>query len=733
MQAMKQLSQNMRTGKLVVEEVPEPVLQPGFVLVRNAYSLISAGTERQKIEMGKKSLLGKARARPDLVKKVVDKVKTDGIVKTARTVLTRLDTPTPLGYSCAGVVLGAAEDVEGMPPGTRVACGGADYAVHAEVVAVPKNLCVPVPEGVSLREAAMATVGAIALQGIRQADLRLGETAAVIGLGLVGQIACQLLSAAGCRVIGVDIDPAMVEITKAGGLEHAIVGEGGPAAAALAELTGGRGVDATLLCAATPSDGPINLAGEITRNKGVVVAVGLVGLNVPRDVFYEKELDLRLSRSYGPGRYDPSYEEKGHDYPYAYVRWTEARNMAGFLDLLAKHRIHLDHILTHEYPFEEATEAYRLLAERTEPCLGITLSYPETAERTTEPIVIKTGPAPPATDTVGIGVIGAGNYVQSVLLPILRRLRGATLVTVADASGLTAKNVARKFRFLECAPDVGALLADARVGLVVIGTRHDSHADLVCEALRAGKNVHVEKPLALSARELGAVRETHESSGGRLTVGFNRRFAPATVEAMHFLERAAGPQVVVCRVNAGALPSDHWLLDRDVGGGRMIGEGCHFIDLLCFLAGSRPVRVRAVAAGSQHSPRGPRTQQDVVAHVEFADGSVGNLVYTSCGDRSIPKERIEVMTEGHHVVVDDFRAVTLAFEGRRKRKKLGRQDKGQRAMLEAEIEAIRSGRAAPIRFEALVDSTLATLAVVESLRSGRPVEPASLLVAREDT
>ncbi len=725
---MKQLSQNMRSGELSIEEVPAPEALPGRLLVRNAFSLISAGTERTKIELGRKSLIGKAVSRPDLVRKVFEKIKTDGLVKTARTVLTRLDTPTPLGYSCAGVVIEAAAEASDLPPGARVACAGAGCAVHAEVVSVPRNLCVPVPEGVSLREASLTTLGAIALQGLRQADLRLGETAVVIGLGLIGQITSQLVRAAGCRAIGVETSETAAGFARRGGLDEVIVGEGEAVVERVAEMTGSRGADATLVCASTTSDAPIELAGEVTRERGVVVAVGAVGLNIPRDAFYRKELSLRLSRSYGPGRYDPEYEEKGRDYPYAYVRWTEARNMACFLDLLAGGRISVGHLLTHDFPFDRALEAYRLLTERTEPHLGITLSYPEAREaKAAAPREEKAAAPPKAKGAFGIGVIGAGNYVQGTLLPIFRGMRGVELVLVTDADGLTAGNVARKFGFRGTAQGAEAVMGDARADLVIIGTRHDSHAELAARALAAGRDVHVEKPLCLGAGELAAVVEAQERSGRRLTVGFNRRFAPAPVAARDFLAGAAGPRLLLCRVNAGALPADHWTLDPEIGGGRILGEACHFVDLLSFLVGERPARVQAAAGRKSGAARDVRAVEDVAVSIEFSGGSAASLVYSSGGDSSVAKEYVEVTAGGRHVVIDDFRSVTLAHRGRSKRRNIRPQDKGQEAMLAAEIDAVRSGGKPPIPFAEILDSTLATLAILEALRAGRAVEPAALL------
>lgn len=721
---MKQVSQNMRSGELKIEEVPEPALLPGGVLVRNAFSLISAGTERQKLEMGRKSLLGKARARPDLVKKVYKKFRTEGFAKTAQTVRARLDAPSPLGYSCAGVAEGIAQDVAGIVPGDRVACAGANYAVHSEVVWVPANLCVAVPDGVSLRQASLTTVGAIALQGVRQADLRLGETALVLGLGLIGQISAMLLESAGCRVIGADLNRDMVEMARRGGLERALGASGDDLAQAVAEWTGGHGADATIVCASTPSSEPVAQAAELTRDRGRVVVVGLVGMDIPREPFYMKEIELRLSRSYGPGRYDPAYEEGGRDYPYGYVRWTEQRNMECFLDLVARKAIDVDRILTHDFPFDSALEAYDLVSRRDELYLGITLNY-----GLSEKPRAQAPPSPRARSVVapgriGVAAIGAGNYAQANLLPVLREMgEEIALVAACDAQGLVAANVRTKFGFLETADGVDSVLGDDRVEWVVIATRHNTHADLAARALRAGKHVHVEKPLALSLEELDAVCAAHGEGSHCLTVGFNRRFAPATARALDFLRPAAGPRMIAIRVNAGQLEPGHWLLDPEIGGGRLIGEGCHFIDLACCLAGGPPRRVAATAARSVGNPRAPRTLEDVIVTMDFEDGSAASIVYCSQGDSSLPKERIEVMAGGRHVVIDDFRAATYSAGGRADKKTWRPQDKGQRAMLEAEVHAMRQGGEPPISMDSLSRSTRASLAAVESLRTGLPIDP----------
>jgi len=714
---MKQVTQNYRTGELKVEDVPRPVLRAGGVLVQNYFSLISAGTERTKIEMAQKSLLEKARARPDQVKKVIEKIRTEGLISAYRAVMNQLNTPIPLGYSSAGVVLEVADDVEGVCVGDLVACGGSGYANHAEVVFVPKNLCVKCPNGVPLDWACFATVGAIAMQGVRQAEVALGEKVAVIGLGLIGQIAWRLLEAAGCQVMGVDIDERMVELARRAGLTHAINSTTSSAQSHAEQWTDGRGVDATLICAATSSSEPVQLAGEITREQGVVVALGLVGLDVPRELYYMKELDLRLSRSYGPGRYDPDYEEKGRDYPYAYVRWTEQRNMASFLDLCASKRLDLAPLITHRFPLERAKEAYDLLAAKdTEPYLGIVLCY-EQAPIERRPIVIQPRAPRAKQGRVGIGFIGAGRYAERFLLPLLKQRDDVYLRAIATLSGLSARTAAERSAFEVCLDDPEAILTDAEVEVVFVTTRHDTHAHYVIEALRRGKHVYVEKPLCLNLTELAEIETTYANAGRLLMVGFNRRFSPGARDLKAALSDA-GPPMIVCRINAGPLPSDHWLHDPDQGGGRLIGEGCHFFDLAQFLAGSRPISVFAAAvAGS----RSARTNDNITATIHFENGAVATIIYTGAGDPSLPKERIEGFASGCAVVLDDFRSVSIHRGGRCKQNRYRGQDKGQSEEIARWIAAIRAGGPAPISWDELRWATRANLAAIESLTTGRPV------------
>jgi predicted dehydrogenase/threonine dehydrogenase-like Zn-dependent dehydrogenase len=714
---MKQVTQNYHTGELKVEEVPCPALRPGGLLVQNHFSLISAGTERTKVEMAQKSLLGKARSRPDQVKKVIEKIRTEGLLNACRAVMNQLSAPIPLGYSSAGVALEIADDVEGIRVGDRVACSGGGYANHAEVIFVPRNLCVKCPDGVPLDWACFATVGAIAMQGVRQAGVALGEKVAVIGLGLIGQIAWRLLEAAGCQVLGIDIDERMVELAHRSRLAHAINSATTPVLPYVEQWTGGCGVDAVLICAGTSSSEPVQLAGEIAREKGVVVALGGVGLDVPRELYYMKELDLRLSRSYGPGRYDPNYEEKGHDYPYAYVRWTEQRNMESFLELCAEKRLDLAPFLTHRFALDRAKEAYDLLAAKGgEPSLGIILTYDQSPiER--RPIAIRPRGPREKQGRLGIGFIGAGRYAERFLLPALAQRDDVRLRAITTLSGLSARTAAERSSFELCLDDPDAILSDGEIEVVFVTTRHDTHARYVIEALRHGKHVYVEKPLCLSATELAEIESAYAHSDRLLMVGFNRRFSPSARDAKAALADA-GPPMIVCRINAGPLPPEHWARDPDQGG-RVIGEGCHFFDLVQFLAGSRPVTVYAAAVASAASAR---TNDNVTATVHFENGSVATIVYTGAGDSSLPKERIEVFASGCAAVLDDFRSVSIHRGGRHKRIRYHSQDKGQREEIARWIAAVRSGGPSPIGWDELRWAARANLAAIESLTTGRPVQ-----------
>jgi polar amino acid transport system substrate-binding protein len=686
---MKQLVQDFKTGDIKLVDVPPPVTAPGCVLVRNAFSLVSAGTEKATVAMAQASLVGKARLRPDLAKQVLGTLKREGIGATLRKVQSRLDQWKQLGYSSAGTILEVGEGVSGFAVGDRVACAGQDFASHAEVVLIPQNLCTRLPEGVALKHAAFSTLGAIALQGVRQADARVGEVVAVIGLGLVGQLTAQILKAAGCVVLGIDVSEAACELAKACGSDAVAVRPRDDVERIAAKLSNEFGVDAVIITASAPTNDPVELAGRICRERGRVVMVGVTGMEVPRDIYYRKELDFRLSRSYGPGRYDPLYEEQGIDYPIGYVRWTEGRNMEAFAQLLAAKRIDVAVLTTHTFTVDDGPKAYELITGKTgERVVGVLIQYPPTAERASVSIGRLTSGSP--AKGVVLGVIGAGNYAQGVLLPQFKANADVTLRTVCTATGVKAQKAKEKFGFDTCVTDWRAVIADGAINTVLVATRHDMHAPIVCEALRAGKAVFVEKPLCLRDEQLDEiVKMLNESGNSRLLVGFNRRFAPFAVE----VRKLNGPLVMRYRVSVTPLPREHWINNPDIGGGRILGEVCHFVDFLQFAARSRTVSVFAQGFGADN----------VQVALRFADGSVGSVDYFSVADATLAKEHFEAFGGGQHLVVTDFR------------------DKGQVAEIREFIAAVKTGGPMPMGLEEIVNSTRATLAVLRSMQSGQAV------------
>jgi predicted dehydrogenase len=688
---MKQLVQDFKTGEIKLVDVPAPVAAPGCLLVSNAFSLVSAGTERATVSLAQQSLVGKARSRPDLVKQVLDTVKREGVAATIRKVQSRLDQWKMLGYSTAGTVLEVGEGVTGFSVGDPVACAGQDYASHAEVVCVPQNLCARIHDSVEFNEAAFTTLGAIAMQGVRQSEARLGEVVAVIGLGLVGQLTMQIAKAAGCRVLGIDVSEAACELAKRCGCDEVAVVPRDEVERIAAALTNGFGVDAVIITASTETNEPIALAAKISRDRGRVVMVGVTGMEVPRDLFYHKELDFRFSRSCGPGRYDPLYEEKGLDYPIGYVRWTEQRNMEGFLQLLASKRIAVEPLITHTFSIDDAPKAYELITGKTgERFVGVLLQYPVT--RASRPYSVPTterAGRPPYSSVV-LGVIGAGNYAQGVLLPQFKANSDVALRVVCTATGAKAQKAAEKFRFEACTADWREVIADKSVNAVLIATRHDLHAPIVCEALKAGKTVFCEKPLCLREEQLAEIiRIIDETKNARLMVGFNRRFAsfaPRTREL-------PTPLVMRYRVSVAPLPRGHWVNDPEVGGGRILGEVCHFVDFLQFAARAKPVRVFAQGFGGDN----------VQVSLRFADGSVGAVDYFDVADPSLGKEYFEAFGGGKNLVVEDFR------------------DKGQAEEVRRFVEAAKSGGPMPIPLEEIIASTRATFGVLQSIRTGAAI------------
>ena len=701
-----------------MEELPPPALKPGGVLVRTAYSLISAGTERMAVETAQSSLVGKARSRPDLVRQVFDTFKREGLRSTYEKVKSKLTQMKALGYSASGVVTAVGRDVKEFKAGDRIACAGAGYASHAEVIFVPKNLCAKLPDGASLESACYTTVGAIALQGIRQADTRLGEAVAVIGLGLVGQLTVQLLKAAGCQVIGIDIDKAACELARKSGADT-VANDQASARAACLSLTEGRGADCVLITAGTKSNEPVELAGELARDRARVVVVGLVGMDVPRHSYYTKELDLRLSRSYGPGRYDPEYEEKGNDYPIGYVRWTEKRNMDAFLRLVADGKIDTGLLTTHRFTVGQAEDAYKLILSRDgQRYCGVVLEY----AATDQPSAVIDAPARAkavARDALGVSFIGAGNFARGVLLPIVKRSPKVQLVGVATATGISAKNTGGQFGFGYSTTDYEEILGSDQSQVIFIATRHDSHAQLAAEALRRGKSVFVEKPLATTEEGVREVVAAARESNALLMVGYNRRFAPLAKEIKDKFRSRAGPMTIIYRVNAGQLPVDHWAHDAAEGGGRIIGEVCHFIDFIQYLTDALPARVSAEAV--------PRKQvagfvdDSVVVSITMTDGSIASIVYTASGDSSVAKEQVEIFCDRSVAAIDDFKGGHFVRGSKKTRLGGGGQDKGHEAEISAFLEAARGRAEAPISLQSLIATSLASFAIIESARSGSGV------------
>src|SRR5678816_3785691 len=716
---MKQVLQNRKTGRPFVGEVPVPVLQKGRVLVRTVASLISAGTERAAVELVSKGLGQEARQRPDLVKTVVAKVKNEGLLNTFASVRDKMAASQSLGYSAAGIVEAVAEDVTEFRAGDRVACAGVGFASLAEVLSVPKNLCVHLPEGVSFDSGAYGTLGAIALQGVRLAEPTLGESVVVIGLGLVGQLTVQLLKANGCRVFGLDLDQSRVALALELGADKAVVSSEA-AAKEIETWTKGHGADAVLITAATDSNQPIELAASVSRLKGRVIVVGMTGMDIPRAPFFSRELKLVISMSYGPGRYDPEYEERGHDYPLPYVRWTEKRNIESFLELIADGRLNVERLTTHRFPITEADRAYQLISgELQEPNLGVVLNYDPEAEVVRKVSLSAAPQVRKSEKSIVLGVIGAGGYVPAMLLPHFKTER-VEFRSIATATGVTAHDVGKRFGFAHAMSSGEEVLDDTSVNLVVIGTRNNTHAELARGGLERNKHVFCEKPLALNDEQLESVLEAARSSPAKLMVGFNRRFAPLTQRAKEFFNNVDAPLSVLYRVNAGRIPNEHWMQNAEEGGGRIIGEGCHFIDLIQYLVGAPPVSVFAESIGARSSKI--VDADSVIITFRFADGSNGSVAYLAEGDKGLAKERVEIFGAGRSFVLDDFRRATLYKDGREEQVALKAQDKGQQEQVRAVCASVLQGGAAPISLDELAATTRATFRVLDSLRERQPFE-----------
>ncbi|WP_328351642.1 bi-domain-containing oxidoreductase [Streptomyces sp. NBC_00445] len=717
---MKQVVQNYKSGELALLDVPVPGCKPGGVLVRSAFSLISTGTELMKVSEAGMSMVGKARSRPDQVAKVMQSVATNGVPATYRKVMGKLDSYTPLGYSLCGVVEQVGAGIDDVKVGDLVACAGNEHALHAELNWVPKNLYAPMPDGLAPRHAAFGTVGSIAMQGVRQGESQLGEVALVIGLGLIGQLVVQLLAASGVRVVGADPDPVRCELAQR--LGAAACGDPASAAveAAVAELTDGHGVDQVYLAAGGGSNQPVELAARLCRDRGRVVDIGKCRLDLPWNAYYEKELDVRFSRSYGPGRYDPEYELEGRDYPIGYVRWTERRNLACFLDLVARGRVDVEPLISHVADFDDAVETYQRLKDGELKAVAVLFRYPDQAVEAEAPAVavptvnVKRSPARAAKTPVRLAFVGAGNYATSMLLPHLAQRDGVDLSTVVTTTALSGANAQRKFGFAEATTDLDAVLGDKSIDAVFVVTRHSSHAELTRKALLAGKTVFVEKPLALSEDELAGVLAAVEESGNdRLQVGFNRRFAPLLQEARERFGARTGPANLRYLVNAGRLQHGSWYLQQGSEGSRFAGEGGHFIDTASWLLDADPVSVYAVA---------PTGNEDLQVVLRYPDGSTATISYVTTGPAGLPKETLDLVADGKALRLDDF--VRATVYGRKKwvSSRLPKaRDKGQNAELAAFIKAVRTGGPMPVPLQSLVATTAATLAVQAGLAGGAPV------------
>jgi predicted dehydrogenase/threonine dehydrogenase-like Zn-dependent dehydrogenase len=709
---MKQLLQNIKTGKSTIEDVPVPTPREGQALVKVEASLVSAGTERMIVEFAEKSLVGKARSRPDLVKQVIDKARREGLLNTAQAAFNRLDQPMALGYSSAGTIVALGKGMQGFKVGQRVACAGGGFAVHAEYNVVPRNLLTPLPKNVDFESAAFTTIGAIALHGFRLAEPQIGENVAVIGMGLLGLLAAQVASAAGCNVLGIDIDPARLALASSLGLQAVLRQNAVNSSSA---FTSNRGFDVILICADTSSNDPIELAGVIARDRARVVATGAVGLTIPRKIYYEKEISFINSRSYGPGRYDINYEEDGQDYPLGYIRWTEGRNFEAVVDLMSKGKLQVQPLITHRFPIEQGIKAYEVITGKTkEKFLGVLLAYPAEKQKEESKITFPQI-ANRKSEIVNLGVLGAGLFANAVLLPAIQKAGDIKLVGIGSSGGLHAQHSGKKFGFQYATSSDDEIINDPNINTVAILTRHDSHADLVVKALKAGKHVFVEKPLAINSSQLSVIgKQLAKTDNCLLMTGFNRRFAPLAQQLQSSIVDRQSSMYIHYRVNAGYIPLNHWTQDPEIGGGRIIGEACHFIDFITFLVGDSPVSVTAHAL-----PDGGKYREDNVSMTfTFPDGSLGVVDYLANGDKSFPKERVEVFCGGQVSVLDDFVSLQTVRDGRGNEAR-GAQNKGHVAEWKAFVKSIREGGEPPIPYEQLIGVTRSMFAAVESVRTGQ--------------
>lgn len=718
---MKQVFQNPKSGKTRTEEITPPPARRGGVFVKNTFSVISVGTERNIIELSKKSLFQKAKERPDYVQKFFMLIKTKGFSAAWRVAQSKLATDIALGYSSAGEVLSVGDDVEEFKAGDRVACAGQDYASHAEYVFVPKNLCAKIPAGVAEDEAAFATLGAIAMQGIRRADLTPGETVGVIGLGLLGQIATRTLKAYGHRVIGFDVNPAQIAFAKANGIDAGVVIGKDDADTAVLKLTNGRGLDAVVVYASTKSDDPLKLAVQVVRDRGRIVQVGNILANIPWRDFIAKELTYHSSRSYGPGRYDRNYEERGNDYPVGYVRWTERRNIEEFLRLLADKKMSVKNLITRSFDIAEAEKAYELVFNPQGLVHGIVLRYPKEGKPGPSFIRLRENNAvsrePLAKPVVNVGLIGIGAFMKSTVIPHLKEVEGVQIAAVAHTKGLPAKELAKEAGAEYVTSEYERLIEDKNIDLIICATRHSSHAKIAKEVLAAGKNLYIEKPLALNKEDLDGIMEAAWKSRGRLLVGFNRRFSHHFIEAKKEFAGENTPLNILYRVNVGPLESNHWSYDPKEGG-RILGEACHFVHALQYLTGALPKRLWTAATPAG----GPIAHEENFSlTIEYGNGSLGTVFYSALGNFRVPKEYLEIYGGGKIMIIDNFKSGRIVLPSQTKNLNLRHQDKGYTREIELLVKAIKDGTPSPMPLDEIYTAHLASFAMIESLKSGKPV------------
>lgn len=709
---MKQLLQNIKDGKAEIVDVPVPAIKPGHILVRNHASVVSSGTERMVVEFAEKNLLMKAKSRPDLVKQVIDKAQREGIVPTIQSALNRLDTPMALGYSSAGEVIVVGEGIENIKPGDRVACAGGGFACHAEYVLIPKNLFAIIPENVSYDEAAFSTLGAISLHGFRIAAPQIGERVAIVGLGLLGLLMIDICLAAGCQVFGIDLDIKRVEIAKQRGVLAVQREDAFDQGQVFSE---NRGFDVVFICADAHSNDPIELAGQLSRDRGTVVAVGAVGLEIPRKIYYEKEINFQISRSYGPGRYDDNYEERGQDYPFGYVRWTEGRNLAAVIELIASKKLDVKSLITHRFSIDNSVQAYETITgKKDKDFLGVIIDYPKQdgSENPVQLVELNTLPRTQEIGEVRVGVLGAGLFANAVFLPIIHKSALVVKVGICSAKGLNARQLAKKFGYGFACTDENELITNSELNTLVILTRHNEHARQVIESLKLNKHIYCEKPLALNLTELMNIKNVYEQSNSKLMVGFNRRFAPFIQKSKQFIDKSAEAKIIHYRVNAGYLPLNHWLHDPLQGGGRIIGEGCHFIDICIYLIGQKPLSVQTKALPNI----GKYKDDNLIINILFEDGSIATIEYLANGDKSVEKETLEMFSGGKVVQMIDYRKLILTANGKKSTfTNRFKQEKGHLQAWKAFVSSIEAGQDSPISFEDLFISSSVTLAAMNSL------------------